>query len=331
MKQSAWIERNRKRELRILYRERRLEYEQSKRTPNRREIEEREARNNKEIIELLQEDHKKPKKLNKKPGLDTFLALYSYIPATPYDLRHTVLSSWKPHSFNERKQNLEFLKTFVYPYPLPETLLWVSHSPEYTLGKNGAKTKSSNYVFINLAKKWIGDITSGASFYKLNRQFFTKAETHYFLSSNVPYVDAGSVLTLYFYAKSRARSMNHRLSMMIADVFSNKFFNNYKNTLVEGFLDLLSRAPEYGYERNMLGDISDFVLSKMRENKKANGKQEAFSFSGRTITSVIKLTNEWHEEIRREAEAERIQREAQWRERNRLHGKEKSLDTSHWK
>jgi len=330
MKQSVWTERNRKRELRTLYRNKRLEYEKAKR-PNIKEIAEKRAFDNREISDVFQADNRRPGRPDKKPGPEKFLALYSFIPSNPSDSRYNIPSSWKPHSFNERNQHLEFLKYFVYPYPLPEILLWASHRPEYSFDIKGTRIDSPNRGLIKLVKKWIVDIVAGKSFFKQNKQFFTKIEAHYFLSSKVPYDDVTSVIKLYFYAKSRARSLNHKMSMVIADVFTIKFTSLFMNSLVEGFLDLLARTPEYRYERSMLGDIADFVLSKIQEHKKSRGRGEAFSFSGRTITSVIKMTNEWHEKVRQEAEAQRIQQEARWREENRTQVKQKAIDTSHWK
>jgi len=328
MKQSIWIERNHKRELRILYRTKRLEREQANRL-NYKEKAMEAACYDKQVREDLREDKKKPGKPDRKPGPAYFLSLYSYIPSTAYDTRYSIPSSWKPPSFNVRKQHLEFLKNFVYPYPLPETLLWASHATEYFVDRNGVRNKTPDYAFIQLAKRWIGDIVSGESFYKRNKKFFTKAEAHFFLTAKVPYIDGGSVLRLYFYAKCRARGINHKLGMMAADVFTVKFSNHFRNGLVEGFLDLLARTPKYRYERNMLGDLSDFVLEKMRENK--NRKQEPFSFSGRTITSVIKLTNEWHECLRREAEADRAAHRADMLNRAGNGKSEKAIDTSKWK
>jgi len=325
VKESALIQRNRKRELRTLYRNKRLEYEQLKRPPCRREREASEARIDKELKDILQADNKKPGKPDKKPGPNLFLDMYSFISSTAFDSRYNISSSWKPQSFNERKQHLEFLRCFVYPYSIPEVLIWASHASEFVTDMNGRRIKAPYYNFIRLAKGWINDIMGGKSFYKLNRQFFTKMEAHFFLSAEVPYTDPVSVLKLYFYAKSRAHSMNHKQSMIIANVFTIKFQNCFRNKHVIGFLELLARTPQYGYESSMLGDISDFVLSKINEKKKT------FSFSGRTITSVIKLANEWHEEIRRETEARRNQADLGYRGRFQANLNEKSVDTSHWK
>jgi len=330
MNQSAWIERNAKRELRAIYRNKRLEHEQKKRA-QKKERAKKEALISKGAMEVFFADNKRHEKPCKKPGPEKFLEMYSYISATVYDTRHCIPPSWKPNSFNERKQHLEFIKRFIYPYQIPETLLWATHLPEYAADNNGKLNKTPDYVFIQLAKKWVTDIVSGESFFKRNKDFFTKAEAHHFLQSRVSFIDGSSVIALYFYAKCRARSLNHKLSLMIADVFTVKFLSHFKDKLVEGFLDLLARTPEYRYERGTLGDLCDFVLEKIQENKKNGEKPGTFSFSGRTIFSVTGLANEWHERLRRETEAARQQREAFRRGRLQNHRNEKTVDASHWK
>jgi len=322
--------RNRKRERRIKYREKRLAYEQSYRS-YRRKIAEEKARAINAVSDVIRNDNKKPGKPCKKPGPEKFLELYSYIVDTAFDSRSSIPTSWKPHSFNERKQNLEFLKRFVYPYPLPETLLCTTYASEYFQDENGDRFKSQDYALIRLAKKWINDIVSGETLYQRNKRFFTESEAHYFLCSNIPYTDGSSVINMYFYAKFRARAMNHKLSITVAEVFAAKFLNCFKARLVESFLDLIARTPEYRYERSMLGDICDFVLEKMRENKNQRNDREAFSFSGRTIEDIIKLANDRHECLRKKENALLVQRNALFSQRQEYWNKESTIDTSHWK
>jgi hypothetical protein len=299
MNQQDDQERIRKREQRAAYREKRLNHEHEKREW-KQEIEAYRKKVNDTVTELLREDNKKARKSEKKPGAETFINLYSYIAPTAFDMRDSIPSNWKPGSFNVQKQHFEFLKSFVYPYPLPEILIWATHAPEYISNDEGGGARNAYYGLIRLAKKWINDITGGGSFYKKNTKFFTRAEAHYFLCSKVPYEDFSSIIKLYFYAKCRARAINPKLSMIVANVFHVKFLTCFKNKLVESFLDLIARTPEYRYDRGTIGDICDFVLAKIRERKKGS-----FSFSGRTIYSVIKLCNEWHEQVRKEAEQAR--------------------------
>lgn len=321
MNQKDWDDRCQKRELRALYRTRRMEYEQSKRPPGRKEKDEIEARIDKKIEDILKADNKKCGKPEKKPGARKYLELYSFITYSPFDSRGDIPFSWKPRSFNERNQHLEFFKSFIYPYEFPETLLWASHCEEYFIDHNGKRAKKSDFEIIQLTKKWIKNIVSGDSFYKLNKQYFSKSEAHHFLSSKILFTDSSSVMKMFFYAKSRARMLSHKVSLIIADVFTIRFSRHFENSIVESFLDMLARTPEYGYDKGLIGDLSDFVLEKLQENKKIKKRHLLFTFSGRTITSVIKLTNEWHESLRREETARQNQREAYRRERNRLNEK----------
>jgi len=299
MDQKDYLERIRKREQRAAYREKRLNHEQEKREWERKKQAHRERINN-AVPGVLREDNKKTDKPEKKPGAETFINLYSYIARTAFDKRDSIPSNWKPASYNVQKQHFEFLKSFVYPYPLPEILIWATHTPEYFRNDEGDGARNANCGLIRLAKKWINDIAGGGSFYKKNMKFFTRAEAHYFLCSKVPYEDCSSIIKLYFYAKCRARAINHKLSMITAAVFHVKFLTCFKNSLIESFLDLIARTPEYRYDKGTIGDICDFILAKIRERKNSS-----FSFSGRTIYSVIKLCNEWHEQVRREAERAR--------------------------
>jgi len=299
MNQQDYLERIHKRELRAAYRKKRLDYEQEKREWKRQKKANRKQIND-AVPRVFREDNKKTGKPEKKPVAKTFINLYSYIALTAFDKRDSIPSNWKPSSFNVRKQHFEFLKSFVYPYPLPETLVWATHTPEYIRNDEGGMTRNVYCGLIRLAKKWLNDIACGGSFYKRNAKFFTRAEAHYFLCSKIPYEDCSSIIKLYFYAKCRAKAMNPKLSMIAADVFHVKFLTCFKHRLVESFLDLIARTHEYRYDRGTIGDLCDFVLAKIRERKKSS-----FSFSGRTIYSVIKLCNEWHEQVRKEAEQAR--------------------------
>jgi len=169
-----WIERARKRELRTIFRDKRLEAEHAKRSA-KKERAEKETRALEMAAEVLSNDNKKSGKLERKPGAEKFLPMYSYIPATPFDSRRDIPPSWRPRSFNERKQHLEFFKCFVYPYHIPEALLFATHRPETEFGYRGVRRKARDRAFIRLAKEWVGDIASGKSFHKKNRKYFTRA------------------------------------------------------------------------------------------------------------------------------------------------------------
>ena len=168
----------------------------------------------------------------------------------------------------------------------------------------GRDRPSPDFNIIRLAKKWIRDITSGVSFYKSNTALFTKAEAHFFLLSDIRYTEPSSVIEQYFYAKCLARKLSVKLSLSTAKVFSFKFTNDWDNPIVTGFLDFIARSDGFETGKLELGDICDFVLAEIKKHKKSRGRQPPFSFSGRTMTSVLALANEWHADIIREQEAQ---------------------------
>jgi hypothetical protein len=224
-----------------------------------------------------------------------FIEMYSYIPLTRFDKRYAIPQEWTTRSFNEKLQHLEFIKTFIYPYVIPEILLWASRQKEI-LGER----RSPDYDIIKLAKKWVCDIVSGESFYKRNKNYFTKAEAHWFLNASLPYDSIDSVIERIYYAKCRALGMNHKLSFIVSSVFVQKFGKAYmKHPLVNGFLNLISRTTSYQFDSSIVSDISDFLLIKIQEHRRNKG----FSLSGRTIVSLVALVNEWHRDLRREREA----------------------------
>jgi hypothetical protein len=324
MKDADWAERLRKRELRIMRREKLLD--------QRAQIREWHLEAVKTSVikietaaQKLREDNKQVRPVHKRPGPGIFLEAYSYIPATQFDKRHAIPASWTAHSFNERRQHREFLKTFVYPYPVPEVLLRASRQEEYFLDGNNREKRSPGYDIIRLAKKWVCDIVSGESFYKRNKEYFTKPEAHWFLNAAMPYDGLHSVLQQWFYARCRARNMDHKLGLTVSGIFAQKFAQVFRHPMVSAFLDLIARTDDYRFDSGILGDISDFILVKIQEHRESRGRAKLFSLSGRTIVSIAALANEWHRELQRRREPLRT--------RMRLwagNGSEKTVATDRW-
>jgi hypothetical protein len=255
------------------------------------------------VEHILIEDRRKKSAKDKKIRAGTLLEAFSFISWTPFDKRDKIPQGFKPCSFNENRQYIDFFRTFVYPYPVPLSLLFTTRLPEYCIDEQGKRVKTPYSDTIMLSKKWVKDIVSGDSFYRRNKEYFTRAEAHRFLNTTIPYTGASSVLELYFQAKCKARNITVKPRRTIAKVFTIKFEKYFNHEIVTGFLDLLGRSPDYQLEEGELGDIGDFVLAKIRDYRKGRGRFPPFSFSGRTMTSIIGLTNEWHADIQREQEA----------------------------
>jgi hypothetical protein len=238
---------------------------------------------------ILRETKKTQIKEESRPGPEKFLSAFSFISSISISGMKTGLDNWKCKTFNKQRQYFEFLHDFIYLYHIPEPLVFTSIQSEYAMNEKGKAIKVFDYDIIVLARVWLCDIVSGESFYKNNKNDFTKAEAHYFLISKMPYSGALSVIELYFYAKCKARNLDDNLCEVISKTFALKFARCFNNSIVTGFLDLLARHKDYNIDTGELGDICDFVNSKI-----GNKDATAFYFSGRTMSSVIALANEWH-------------------------------------
>ena len=96
--------------------------------------------------------------------------------------------------------------------------------------------------------------------------------------------------------------MGIKRSRVVAKIFTLKFAKYWNHSIVNGFLDLITRSPSYNIEKGNFGDVCDFVLNVIEKHKKTKEAQPLFSFSKRTMFSIIALANEWHNYILQENE-----------------------------
>ena len=328
MRKPESAEEFRRREKRLLRRENRNSISVNrKRYRNEKAVKERE--NLAEGIKALKKDKQKVRPEDKRPSAEKFLSAFIYIGWTPYDKRHLIPSTYRCRSFNVQRQYLDFFKEFIYPYKIPNVLLWAAFEKEKIVDEKGRLIPSPDLTIIQSAKKWIRDIVSGKSFYKKNKGCFTRAEAHFFLNSEIAYNNPSSVIELIYYAKCMARKIGIKQSRLIAKTFARKFSNHWNHPIIHGFLDLIARSPDYLVENDGLDDICDFVSSEITKYQKAHNRQPPFSFSGRTMVSIIALANEWHAGILQEQEAQKAMNRLRQMV-NRQTGGNKLLDRSHW-
>jgi hypothetical protein len=270
----------------------------------RTEFAEREAEINAAVEKVFKKDNSTERKISKRYGADTFLKTFSFISHSICDKRttYTKREQWKCHSYNEERQYAEFFEYFIYPYYVPKPLLLAAVMQElYFFDETGEQHKSFDYDLIQLCRKWLCDIVGGESFYKRNKDYFTKQEAHFFLTSKIKYIDVRSVLHIFFGAKCKARNMPDSLSRIIIRVFTIKFEQYFNSGIVTSFLDLIARHKDYNIGESELGDVCDFILSEITKHKESHDTLAPFSCSGRTMSSVIALANEWHAQVQREA------------------------------
>lgn len=132
----------------------------------------------------------------------------------------------------------------------------------------------------------IGNGTSARKVYGLS-----KTENKYLYETNYPF---DSELGFLVYLFARAQGCNIDLSMEISSYFDKKTFANYDKSRVinfsRRFCTWLSKQPLFDY--NCITEILDYII---------NGNNiDTFNLSGRNINSMIRLCEEWHNELTRE-------------------------------
>lgn len=266
------------------------------------------------IVKILSEDRTKNTACLKRNEIKSFIAAFSFITNAPLKKRDEVPEGWKFHSYNRERRYIAFFREFCYPYPVPETLIFASLEEMHDERSEQEKQSGPPHP-ISLARKWLQDITSGQSFHKQNKAFFTRAEACLFVTAATPYAGLSSLAEMFFLAKCKARGMNDKLASLVSAVFAWKFPNDFTNPLLGGFLDLIARHMEYNYDKSGLENICDFVCAKVVQPPASDTGGEHFSFSGRTINSLIALTNEWHTEMARADELNAV-RQRLWYDRS---------------
>ena len=267
----------------------------------RKKIAKRETEVASYVTSILKKESATEKITAKRPLMNNFLETFSFIPNSVFDKRtETENMELKCHSFNEERQYMEFFKRFIYPYNIPKPLVLTAvMQKQYYFDAEGRRRETFDFEIIRLCRKWLCDIVNGKSFYKQNKDYFTKQEAHFFLNSKIKYADAKSVLNMFFEAKCKARRIPDSLVRIITRVFTFKFEQFFNNSSVKSFLDLIGRHIDYAVNENELSDICDFIMSEIANYKESAGKTTPFSCSNRTMSSVTSLANEWHAQVQR--------------------------------
>ncbi len=174
---------------------------------------------------------------------------------------------WVCNSYNPDKQKLDFIKWCYCKYYVPQfmfSLFFEKHKYYQT--------------YFSLYLKWFSILANGESFYKNTKDFFTKKEAHVFSNIN----NNESITYNFWYAKCKAIELDARLTHIICKRLENLSIENKKWCEVINFIKKI--------ENNI--DKQDFVL--LMDFLQFFVNQNDFSLKGRTYSSIMKMSNEWH-------------------------------------
>lgn len=181
---------------------------------------------------------------------------------------------WKATSYNIEKQKLSYLSHLYVKYPVPDFLF------QTLLSYNDNKFKSN----VPLLVEWFLLVGQGGSFRKEAKNYFNKKEAHVYL--NAPNNKSG--VHNFWWAKCVVAGVpESMIDILIERLFNHTtiIYNSIYNATYKYYVLFFSK---YGkdIDKDTFTQIIDYI-SAMR-------RQGSFSMKGRTLSSVIKMSNDWH-------------------------------------
>ena len=181
-----------------------------------------------------------------------------------------------------------------YPVPIPYILFF---SLENISLKNLVDRHSAKEIkrAVDLADKWLRDIFSKESFYKRNKEYFTRAEVKYFLSCDrykctERCCNLGDLIDYFFITKIKANNLDLSLDVFHMFTFTDGCFIHQT---VIGFIKFLCNNKKYIKNREeKIRDICDFLKTEYINNDRN------FNFENMTWHELKRLSDEWHLENR---------------------------------
>jgi len=129
---------------------------------------------------------------------------------------------------------------------------------------------------------WFLALAQGKSFTKLAKPYMTAKEAYHFLSA--PYNEIADNI---WWSKLKAADIPSNIASRIVErVFKNYFFTDESRRLAE--LIVFYAHNHQDMDKTTLDAVNDFIIWKI-------ANEPDFRFKGRTASSMVKLSNEWHE------------------------------------
>lgn len=182
------------------------------------------------------------------------------------------VNTYVPKSYNLDKQVIGLLNHMFVQYPVPAFLY-------------RACLKDSSDPFDcmrELYLQWFVTLAQGGSFPKLVKYFLTSKEAFLFLSAPA----ANRIHENVWWAKMKAAGLpGGVIEKLIERIFAHFFFDDPHGRLAE-VIQFYARFHQ-DMDKVTFGEVTDFLAWKLRQDR-------AFRLKGRTVASVVKLTNEWH-------------------------------------
>jgi hypothetical protein len=190
-------------------------------------------------------------------------------------------NEWRPSTYNVDRQIMDFVQWVYCKYDVPQFLLglFLKSNKTYYMYK-----RPREFVFRYF--DWFLTIAHGFSFAKSTKEYFNKKEAHAFLTAP----NLGDINKCFWWAKCRAAGAGHQLTHLICNRFrehsQDSAFWSDSIRFFTRFEDEIDSASFY--------DVLDYIAAMSVRGRVPAGQE--FSLKGRTFSSLIKASNEWHKE-----------------------------------
>jgi len=184
---------------------------------------------------------------------------------------------WESKSFNEERQIIDFISWLLCKYPVPLFMYKVFNNGYKKNGYVRGASSALDEIYLD----WFVTIGQGMSFRKASKDFLSKKEAPLFLDAPRENSISGNIL----WAKCKAHNVSQGVINNMCNYWHNRYSNSNKNIWSE-ILTFYARYPEI--TGATVHDTMDFIYSNIGKN---------FTLAGRTLNSVIQLTNEWHADL----------------------------------
>jgi len=182
-----------------------------------------------------------------------------------------------PKSYNLDKQLHGLISHMFVQYPVPAFLYQ-------------SCLKHEHYPFkdrLEVFRQWFVTLAQGGSFSKLVKGTLTSREACMFLTAPT----ANHIHENVWWAKMKVAGLPETLiDKLIERIFSHFILDDPDGRMAE----VIQFYARFHSEMNKMtfSEITDFIAWKIRNDR-------SFHMQGRTITSVIKLTNQWHVQMQK--------------------------------
>jgi hypothetical protein len=258
-----------------------------------------EAERNEKLKAILQNETRKIEeaKAAKGPKKKDGFALLNRLSHKAMGKAIRSIATYKPKSYNPDKQLIDFIKHLFVKYPVPYFMFqcMVEQGPikygepathrrgDVYFGR-GQNYKPDEFLYLHdIYRDWFFCIAQGGSFQKLTKSVFTKKEAVLFLKA--PFNEKEIHINIWW-AKMKALDIpNYMIPSLIDKLFRNRHIFSDDGRFMEILHFFANHHAEI--EKQEFDEITDFIDWKLRH-------EPEFRYKGRTVSSMIKLSNEWH-------------------------------------